>query len=105
MRAHFVKIVGYNSGSAYVLSHEAVKRFNEDALTDDYNKCWNGTEGNEDVEMGKCLSSVGVLAGNSLDDLKRSRFLPFPIDGLIRKVLQNFTVQVLKNNTMQKFEI
>lgn len=77
---------GYMSGSAYVLSHEAVKRFNEGALSDDYNKCWNGTEGNEDVEMGKCLSSVGVLAGDSRDDLKRSRFLPFPPDGLIRNL-------------------
>jgi Fringe-like len=73
---------GYMSGSGYVLSREAVRRFNEVALMDDY-KCWNGTEGNEDVEIGKCLSNVGVLAGDSRDELKRARFLPFPPDGLI----------------------
>lgn len=76
---------GYMSGSGYVLSREAVRRFNEDALTDDF-KCWNGTEGNEDVEVGKCLENVGVLAGDSRDELNRSRFLPFPPDGLIRNL-------------------
>jgi hypothetical protein len=77
---------GYMSGgSGYVLSREAVRRFSEEAITDDY-KCWNGTEGNEDVEIGKCLDRVGVLAGDSRDDLNRSRFLPFPADGLIRNL-------------------
>lgn len=76
---------GYMSGSGYVLSREAVRRFNEEAVVDGY-KCWNGTEGNEDVEMGKCLSAVGVLAGDSRDDLERSRFLPFPPDGLLRNL-------------------
>lgn len=76
---------GYHSGSGYVLSREAVRRFNEEALTDDY-KCWNGTEGNEDVEIGKCLANVGVLAGDSRDEMTRSRFLPFPVDGLIRNL-------------------
>lgn len=79
---------GYMSGSGYVLSREAVRRFNEDALTDDY-KCWNGTEGNEDVEIGKCLSHVGVLAGDSRDDQSRARFLPFPPDGLVRDLFGN----------------
>lgn len=73
---------GYMSGSGYVLSREAVRRFYTDALTDGV-KCYNGTEGNEDVEIGKCLANVGVLAGDSRDDLNRARFLPFPADGLI----------------------
>lgn len=77
---------GYMSGGAgYVMSREAVRRFNEIALNDDY-KCWNGTEGTEDVEIGKCLENVGVLAGDSRDDLNRARFLPFPPDGLIRNL-------------------
>lgn len=76
---------GYMSGSGYVLSREAVRRFNEEALIDDQ-KCWNGTEGNEDVEIGKCLNNVGVFAGDSRDEINRSRFLPFPPDGLIRNL-------------------
>lgn len=91
---------GYMSGSGYVLSREAVRRFNAEALVDDY-KCWNGTEGNEDVEIGKCLANVGVLAGDSRDDLNRSRFLPFPPDGLLRNLfgeswLDNATFYELK---------
>lgn len=76
---------GYMSGSGYVLSREAVRRLNEDALIDEQ-KCRNGTEGTEDVEIGKCLYNVGVLAGDSRDQFNRSRFLPFPPDGLIRNL-------------------
>lgn len=77
---------GYMSGgSGYVLSREAVRRFNEEAMMDG-KKCWNGTEGNEDVEIGKCLANVGVLAGDSRDELNRARFLPFPPDGLVRNL-------------------
>ena len=79
---------GYMSGSGYVLSREAVRKFNEEALIDDH-KCWNGTEGNEDVEIGKCLANVGVLAGDARDDLNRSRFLPFPPDGMLRNLFGN----------------
>lgn len=103
---------GYMSGgSGYVLSREAVRRFNVEALTDGY-KCWNGTEGNEDVEIGKCLENVGVLAGDSRDNLNRSRFLPFPPDGLLRSLfgetwLDNATFYEIKkvcNSSMSVFE-
>lgn len=97
---------GYHSGSGYVLSREAVRRFNKEALIDDY-KCWNGTEGNEDVEIGKCLANVGVLAGDSRDDLTRSRFLPFPVDGMIRDLfgeswLDNATYYEIKRVSQTK---
>jgi Fringe-like len=95
---------GYMSGSGYVLSREAVRRFNEIALKDDI-KCWNGTEGNEDVEIGKCLANVGVLAGDSRDELSRARFLPFPPDGLIMNLfgeswLDNATFYEIKKVKM-----
>ena len=68
---------GYMSGGAgYVLSREAVKRLVEIALP---NKtlCSNSNRGSEDVEMGKCLESVHVEAGDSRDNFGRGRFFPF----------------------------
>ncbi|XP_058062191.1 glycoprotein-N-acetylgalactosamine 3-beta-galactosyltransferase 1-like [Anopheles bellator] len=71
----FVK-QGYMSGGAgYVLSKEAVKRFIEDALPNP--QCRQDADGSEDVEIGKCLEMVKVLAGDSRDAVGRGRFFPF----------------------------
>ncbi|XP_052892260.1 glycoprotein-N-acetylgalactosamine 3-beta-galactosyltransferase 1-like isoform X2 [Anopheles moucheti] len=71
----FVK-QGYMSGGAgYVLSKEAVKRFVEDAIPNP--ACRQGDDGAEDVEMGKCMEAVKVLAGDSRDSVGRGRFFPF----------------------------
>ncbi|VDK18097.1 unnamed protein product [Anisakis simplex] len=68
---------GYMSGGAgYVLSREAVKRFVEDALPDP-RKCKAKNTGAEDVELGKCLQNVAVIAGDSRDSQNRHRMLPF----------------------------
>uniref|UniRef100_A0A182UEH8 N-acetylgalactosaminide beta-1,3-galactosyltransferase n=1 Tax=Anopheles melas TaxID=34690 RepID=A0A182UEH8_9DIPT len=61
----FVK-QGYMSGGAgYVLSKEAVKRFVEDAIPSPL--CRQDSDGAEDVELGKCMEAVKVLAGDSRD--------------------------------------
>lgn len=67
---------GFMSGGAgYVLSREALRRFVEEALPDK-SKCRQGNVGDEDVEIGNCLSNVGVRTGDSRDSEARYRFLP-----------------------------
>uniref|UniRef100_A0AC35UEP0 N-acetylgalactosaminide beta-1,3-galactosyltransferase n=1 Tax=Rhabditophanes sp. KR3021 TaxID=114890 RepID=A0AC35UEP0_9BILA len=67
---------GYNSGAGYILSREALKRFVEIALKDP-KKCKRHDNGAEDLEMGRCLQNVGVVAGDSRDSLGRHRMVPF----------------------------
>ncbi|KRG03028.1 uncharacterized protein Dmoj_GI25533 [Drosophila mojavensis] len=68
---------GYMSGGAgYVLSREAVRRFVVEALPNP-KLCKQDNTGAEDVEIGKCLENVKVLAGDSRDANGRGRFFPF----------------------------
>ena len=39
--------------------------------------CKEGPDGNEDVEMGKCMENLNVVAGDTRDSLGRGRFFPF----------------------------
>lgn len=64
----------FNAGAGYVLSKEALRRFNERALLDAKGCRTLDDGGIEDIEMGKCMESVGVLAGDTRDELGRGRF-------------------------------
>lgn len=71
---------GYMSGGAgYVLSREALNRFVNRALADKEQVICKTKDhtGAEDVEMGKCLENVNVVAGDSRDSMGRGRFFPF----------------------------
>ncbi|XP_071966235.1 glycoprotein-N-acetylgalactosamine 3-beta-galactosyltransferase 1-like [Antedon mediterranea] len=70
---------GYMSGGAgYVLSKAAVKKLVEVAFKDS-KKCRPATAvgGAEDVDIGRCLQAVEVVAGDSRDELGQDRFHPF----------------------------
>ncbi|XP_071962036.1 glycoprotein-N-acetylgalactosamine 3-beta-galactosyltransferase 1-like [Antedon mediterranea] len=81
---------GYMSGGAgYVLSKEALDRFVNKALPNG-DKCSASGSGAEDVELGKCLQNVGVVAGDSRDSLNRTRFLPFGLEYFLGSMPKNF---------------
>jgi glycoprotein-N-acetylgalactosamine 3-beta-galactosyltransferase len=73
------EIQGYMSGGAgYVLSKEALKRFVTKGLGELAGRgCRADGEGAEDAEMGLCLESLGVTAGDSRDESGKFRFHPF----------------------------
>ena len=70
---------GWMSGGAgYVLSKEALHHFVTQGIMDKSGKlCRKDNGGAEDVELGKCMESINVEAGDSRDALGRGRFFPF----------------------------
>lgn len=69
----------------YVLSKEALERFITKALQDETGASCNtaNDEGYEDVEIGKCLESVGVEAGDSRDLKGKGRFSPLSAETMV----------------------
>eukprot|EP00091_Calanus_sinicus_P010900 TRINITY_DN24970_c0_g1_i1.p1 TRINITY_DN24970_c0_g1~~TRINITY_DN24970_c0_g1_i1.p1 ORF type:complete len:141 (-),score=32.98 TRINITY_DN24970_c0_g1_i1:129-551(-) len=65
-----------SGGAGYVLSKEALRRFAEISLPNE-DLCQQDDGGAEDVNMGNCLKSVGVVSMDSRDNFGRFRFLPF----------------------------
>ena len=64
-----------SGGAGYVLSRAALRKVVEKGFC---NK--QASAAAEDVEMGKCLSRIGVTFGNSRDQFGRNRFFPFTPD-------------------------
>ncbi|KAM9320885.1 glycoprotein-N-acetylgalactosamine 3-beta-galactosyltransferase 1-like [Gastrophryne carolinensis] len=72
----FVK-QGYMSGGAgYVLTKEALKRFIEGI----YNGKCSFKSGVEDLELGRCMETMGVAAVDTRDEKERERFNHYPPD-------------------------
>ncbi|XP_043647508.1 glycoprotein-N-acetylgalactosamine 3-beta-galactosyltransferase 1 isoform X1 [Drosophila teissieri] len=67
-------------GSGIVFSGAALKRFALAALTNE-SICSSEERGNTFTEeLGRCLTNVNVIAGDSRDELQGHRFLPFDAD-------------------------
>lgn len=82
---------GYHSGGAgYLLSNEALKRIGS-KLNQNLNYCNNS--GIEDVDVAKCLRSLGVYPNKSIDYLGRERFHPLSIKA---HIYQNMSLEKLK---------
>ena len=74
---------GYMSGGAgYVMSKEALRLFGTKGKSD--NACDVRSGASEDVQMGRCLTAVGVHPGDSRDSQKRARFLPLALRDFIQ---------------------
>ncbi|XP_030377723.1 glycoprotein-N-acetylgalactosamine 3-beta-galactosyltransferase 1-like [Scaptodrosophila lebanonensis] len=88
------KIAYMSSGAGYVLSKMALKLFATRAYGNG-RLCRNQSYGNPDVELGRCLKNVGVVAGDSRDERGIERFFPF-------STLQGFQYHTIGLNISSK---
>ncbi|XP_040566036.1 glycoprotein-N-acetylgalactosamine 3-beta-galactosyltransferase 1 isoform X1 [Lepeophtheirus salmonis] len=82
---HLFSKHGYMAGGGYVMSLEAVRRFVEIGLNRTNNEGCKAHDdtGAEDAEMGKCMSTVGVVPIDSRDTYGRSRNFPFNVEYVV----------------------
>ena len=70
-----------SGGAGYVLSKEALRRLVVNGIESD-TPCWT-PNGAEDVAVGRCMASVGVIAGDSTDANGIETFHPFNLQSHI----------------------
>nr|CAH0110649.1 unnamed protein product [Daphnia galeata] len=83
-----------SGGSGYVLTKEAIRRFVEKSQQSKGNftsgkQCVLDHEGPEDLNLGICLEELNVTAGDSRDENKVERFLPWSLEDMICGHLKN----------------
>nr|CAH0112998.1 unnamed protein product [Daphnia galeata] len=83
-----------SGGSGYVLTKEAIRRFVEKSQGSTRNftsgkQCVLDHEGAEDLNLGICLEELNVTAGDSRDENKVERFLPWSLEDMICGHLKN----------------
>lgn len=92
-----------SGGAGYVLSKEALRRFIEEGLSN-ASLCQPGNVGDEDVEMGRCLTNVGVRFGDTFDREGRYLFTPVYVNQmLIPGVMDevNWYMQMMQKPSLQ----
>lgn len=92
---------GYHSGGAsYVLSKEAFNRIGS-KLNENFDFCPNS--GVEDVDVAKCLRSLGVNPKPSIDDEGRERFHPLSLNDHFSGNFPEWLKQYAKNPLKKVF--
>ncbi|KAG7308730.1 hypothetical protein JYU34_005961 [Plutella xylostella] len=67
-----------SGGAGYVLSRDALDKLVNTGLPA-HAPCSKRGKGNEDLQMGKCLESIGVRPMDSRDLYSRERFIPLAL--------------------------
>lgn len=89
---------GYHSGGGgYLLPRQALLDLGK-KLTDNYTSCANS--GTEDVDVAKCLRTLGYVPGSSLDERGKERFHPLSVlhhyEGYIPEWLDQYSANGIK---------